>query len=43
MMDFSMPVCNGDEATRDIRRFIAEEGAGLAQPFICCLTSYKEK
>lgn len=41
LMDFSMPDCDGCEATRKIRRYLDEQD--LPQPFICCLTAYTEK
>lgn len=40
MMDFSMPVCGGSEATKSIRKFLKDFAPELKQPFVCCLTSY---
>ena len=41
-MDFSMPDCNGCDATRKIRSFLSEQEDDDIQPFICCLTAYTE-
>lgn len=41
LMDFSMPECNGCEATRLIRAFLEEKEAPTT-PFICCVTAYSE-
>ena len=41
MMDYSMPECNGVQATIEIREFLAQVGS--PQPYICCLTAYSEK
>ena len=43
MMDYSMPVCNGGEATKQIRLLLFNSDTNLPQPFICCLTSYAER
>lgn len=40
-MDFSMPCCDGCEATRQIRSYLTR--LNLAVPYICCLTAYSEK
>ena len=37
-----MPVCNGFEATIQIRKFLNESASSLPQPYIVCLTSYTE-
>ena len=43
-MDYSMPECNGPEATRQIRELLNERGVPKKdQPFICLLTAYVEK
>ena len=41
MMDYSMPQCNGVQATIEIREFLAQVGS--PQPYICCLTAYSEQ
>lgn len=39
-MDFSMPHCNGLDATRGIRKFLSEQAPNAKQPYIVCLTSF---
>ena len=40
-MDFSMPDCDGPEATLKIRKYLAEQAdPNLVKPFICCVTAY---
>ena len=41
-MDYEMPICSGPKSTEAIRKYLREEAPGLAQPYICCLTSFKE-
>ena len=41
LMDYSMPECNGIEATKEIRSFLTS--AGDKQPYICCLTAYSDQ
>ena len=44
MMDFSMPICSGIEATIKIRRYFTENAdPDMPQPFICCITSYSRE
>mmetsp|Transcript_22829 Transcript_22829/g.30441 ORF Transcript_22829/g.30441 Transcript_22829/m.30441 type:complete len:80 (-) Transcript_22829:57-296(-) len=43
MMDYSMPLMNGGEATRTIRELLFNAAPDLPQPFICCMTSYVER
>ena len=39
-MDFSMPYCDGCEATKQIYQFASKHQ--LAVPYICCLTAYPD-
>ena len=43
LMDFAMPICNGPKSTEAIRKYLQEKAPGLAQPYICCLTSDKDQ
>ena len=44
MMDYSMPDCNGPEATKRIREFLNQRGIPRKkQPYICLLTAYSGK
>ena len=43
LMDFSMPECDGPQATKNIRKYLSDEGkANSDYLFICCLTAYSE-
>ena len=43
IMDYSMPECNGTEATTAIRKIVQNRQAIIGvQPLICCLTAYSE-
>lgn len=37
-MDYSMPNCNGCDATREIRDYLSQQDVSI--PYICCLTAY---
>ena len=45
IMDLYMPICNGLEATKSIRKYLKKVSAGLpddstpVKPYICLLTS----
>ena len=41
LMDFSMPECDGPEATKQIREYLTMEKSDR-QPMICCCTAYCE-
>ena len=42
-MDYTMPIYNGIEATKIIRKFLKQNAPDLPQPYICCLTSYDDE
>ena len=42
LMDFSMPVCDGPTATREIKGYLSTN-LPSQQPFICCLTAYTDQ
>ena len=43
-MDYSMPECDGPQATQAIREIMSKEGIERdSQPFIACLSAYNEK
>ncbi len=42
LMDYSMPICDGPTATREIRGFMSTNQPNH-QPFICCLSAYTEQ
>ena len=42
LMDFSMPKCDGPEATKQIRQYLLKKNS-QKQPLICCLTAYTDK
>ena len=42
-MDYEMPICSGPLATIEIRKYLREKAPEMPQPYICCLTSYKNK
>ena len=39
LMDYSMPVCNGSEATRAIRSYLSKVNV-TKRPYIVCVTAY---
>ena len=39
LMDYKMPVINGIQATKMIRKFLMESAPQLPSPHICCLTT----
>jgi len=38
-----MPICSGVEATIAIRKYLSEKAPNLPQPFICCMTSFRDE
>ena len=42
LMDFSMPVCDGPTATREIRKYVSTIQPDQ-QPFICFLSAYTDE
>ena len=38
-----MPICSGPKSTKAIRKYLREKAPDLAQPYICCLTSFKNQ
>ena len=43
MMDFSMPIMNGPDATRKIRAMLEKKGFASDDPVICLVTAYQER
>lgn len=43
LIDYTMPVMNGIEATKVIRKFFKEETEGVQESYICLLTSYNDE
>ena len=43
IMDYSMPLCNGFEATIKIRKYLNQNANFFQQPYIVCLTAYSAK
>jgi len=43
LMDYNMPVFNGIQATKIIRKFLKRFAPHLPKPHICCLTSYVDE
>ena len=43
IIDYAMPVLSGIDATIMIRKYLSERVKPSEMPFICCLTSYKER
>ena len=43
MMDYSMPILTGPEATRKILDYLHSKASTLAKPYICCCTAYTNK
>ena len=42
LMDYSMPICDGPSAIREIRGYLSTSQPDQ-NPFICCLTAYSEQ
>ena len=42
-MDYKMPICNGCESTRLIRKYLSLNAPDLKQPLIVCTTSFSGK
>jgi len=42
-MDYDMPILNGIEATKIIRKYLRDAAPHLPQRYICCITSYNDK
>ena len=43
MLDFSMPLLTGPQATRKIRSMLEQKGYSREEVFICVVTAYSEK
>ena len=43
LMDYSMPILTGPEATRQIRSILSQKGYTDDDPIICLVTSYQER
>ena len=39
-MDYSMPMCDGPDATIAIRKYFETNAPHVNRPYICCVTAY---